>query len=696
MSVTAASNRGLRNKYFSSTTSLPSWVRPIDWLALPSILETDQKFIGLHSVYEDSNFLALSAAGNYTVDWGDGSAAEDFSSGVVAQHIYSFGNAALDGTLTSGGYKQAIVTVTPQAGQNLTTLNLHKKHTQANLNLYTSGFLDIAIAGSLMTSLLIGVTAAGAAAQVINFRDLEQIKILSSGITNAGYLLSDCSKLASVSINTPLATVFTFMFDNCSVLQTVQVMNTISGVTFTSMFEGCSSLQSIPLINTASGVTFSRMFFGCSYLRTIPLLNLAAGVTFTFMFGNCYSLRTVPSLNLASGITLTSMFELCNSLETISLINTPVATTFTSMFENCTSLKTIPLLNTSSGTTFTSMFIGCVSLKTIPLLDTANGTTFSNMFSGCSSLSSVPFLNVSAATNTSLFASCASLQNGTLSGGTRAITYAGSKLSQAGLESIFNGLGSSFTQGLVVNVSTNWGAVTPVALSGITTAGSTIVTMASTTGITTGMQLTGVGTPSTTAIAVTTTDIGNTINLTAHGLSDNDEVSFATFVGRAVTFTDAGDTVNLNAHGYINGDTVSFATIVSTTGIVAGTTYFVVNATTNTFQVSSTSGGAGRALTTNGSGTLTAAAGSPVINKIYFVVGSTTNAFQIASTVGGSALDIITDGSATLRYKATVTAIVPNVSVTLSRPATSSGTNTLSFRDLKTNTALLKGYAVTG
>ena len=106
------------------------------------------------------------------------------------------------------------------------------------------------------------------------------------------------------------------------------------------------------------------------------------------------------------------------------------------------------------------------------------------------------------------------------------------------------------------------------------------------------------------------------------------------------------------AHGLSDNDEVSFATIVTTTGIV--------------------------------------------INTIYFVVGATANAFQVAATLGGSALVLTTNGSGTLRYKATVTAIVAGVSVTLSRPATSSGTNTLSYRNLKTNIALLKGYAVTG
>lgn len=621
MSVTAATNRGLKTKYTSTSNPLPTWTRPVDWLALPAIASTDQKFVGLHAIYEESNFLALSAAGNYTVDWGDGSSPENFATGVTAEHTYSYTNVFFDGTLTSRGYKQAIVTVTPQAGQNLTTLNLHKKYTQTNLGAYASGFIDIAVAGSLMTSLLIAVTAAGSAAAVINFRDLEQVYILSSAITTTSYLFSGCSSLASVSVNTPSATVFTFMFNTCSALQTVALLNTVAGITFTSMFEGCSSLQTIPLINTAVGVTFDRMFFGCSSLQTIPLLNLATGTSFASMLRSCPSLKTVPALNMPLGITFTSMFEDSISLQTVSLMNVAAGTAFGGMFRGCVSLQTIPQLNTASGTTFNQMFQNCLSLQTIPLINTGLGQSFASMFSGCISLSSLPLLNTASVTSfASTLSGCVSLQKATLSN-RRGIDYTGLKLSQAALESIFTGLGVAFTAASeIITISTNWGAVTPVALSGTTTAGSTVVTMASTTGITTGMQVTGVGTPSTTGIAVTTTDVGDTVNLVAHGLSDNDEVSFAT--------------------------------IVTTTGIA--------------------------------------------INTVYFVVGATANTFQVSATLGGSALALTTNGSGTLRYKATVVSIVAGVSVTLSRPATSSGTNTLSYRNLKTNIALLKGYVVTG
>jgi hypothetical protein len=248
------------------------------------------------------------------------------------------------------------------------------------------------------------------------------------------------------------------------------------------------------------------------------------------------------------------------------------------------------------------------------------------MFSGCISLTSVPLLISGAGTNTGkfsgIFASCISLTRAALNGSEYQISYSGCKLSKEELESIFDYLDTIGAASQTITVTNNWGAPTPVTLTGTTTAGSTTITMANTTGIAVGMQITGTGSPLTTA--------------------------------RAVTFTDAGDLVNLASHGLNNGDEVSFATIVTTTGIVT--------------------------------------------NRIYYVVNATTGTFQVAATLNGTALPITTTGtpSGTLRYRTQVVSINPNVSITVSRPMTSGGANSLGFRQLRTGTAFLKGWLVTG
>jgi hypothetical protein len=120
----------------------------------------------------------------------------------------------------------------------------------------------------------------------------------------------------------------------------------------------------------------------------------------------------------------------------------------------------------------------------------------------------------------------------------------------------------------------------------------------------------------------------------------------------ACTFTDAGDLVTKTAHGLSNGDLVSFASIVTTTGVIIKTTYYVINATADTFQVS--------------------------------------------LTLGGAAINLVTNGTGTMKYDCKVVSIVANTSVTVSKPMTAAGSQTLSFRNLNTAPALLRGWTITG
>lgn len=89
----------------------------------------------------------------------------------------------------------------------------------------------------------------------------------------------------------------------------------------------------------------------------------------------------------------------------------------------------------------------------------------------------------------------------------------------------------------------------------------------------------------------------------------------------SVTFTDATDLVTLSSHGLSNSDMVSFTSIVSTTGgIGVNTLYWVTVLTSNTFQISTTQGGAPQILTNNGTGSMvryypkTGSGGSPGSN----------------------------------------------------------------------------------
>jgi len=728
MSIKNIQQNALGPRHLTTKIVTTPWVRNPSWLSLPSISSSDQKFAAVKAVFnEEGNYLSLGAAGAYTVDWGDGTV-ENYATGVQAYHLYDYNNTALNGTnapvtltdsgdlitrtnhgytngmrvqfwnivsttgiseaqyyyvinaatntfqisatidgtalpLTTDGtatllpYKQVIITVTPQAGNNLTILSLNRKHNVTNLNVYECGYLDIKIGSPNLTAfnLVTGTIT-------VNMAMLEQVELVSSTanittvytnlfglesviipptttFSSISSMFQNCYALTTVPLlNTSTNNTTASMFQNCYSLTTVPLFNTAAVTNMANMFQGCSSLQSVPLFNTTAVTNMgagmfsscsslqsvplfntslvnnmSSMFSGCSSLQSVPLFNTAAVTTMATMFQNCYSLFSVPLFNTALVTTMANMFLGCSSLQSVPLFNTSLVNNMSSMFSGCYSLVSVPLFNTAAVTTMASMFSGCSSLQSVPLFNTSVNTTMTNMFNNCITLQSIPLFNSASVTATGLaFNSCSSLSKAATSNLKVTTTFSGCKLSTTELNNIISALGiTSSAQSLTLTA--NYGSI-QYNLAGTTTAGSTTVTMASTANLQIGMNITGSG-----------------ISAPA-----------------AVTFTDAGDLVNWTNHGLTNGSLIRFSTIVTTTGIVTTTSYYVVNATTNDFQVSTTSGGA--------------------------------------------ALPLTNDGTGTMYYQTFITAINPNVSITLSSPATASGSITSGSSVVNRQLAVCKGF----
>ena len=242
-----------------SRLSPSPWVRPADWLPITPPVPSDKRIVGLHAVQNGgSNFVRVTCRGAYRVDWGDGAGWTNYADNTPAEKNLSWGDYS-SGTLTAAGYRQAIITVEAQAGQNLTQVYLNERHS-ASSQTYGTGWLDVAIASSSTVDLRItgfnGVT-----------HPMLERFTCDASLTSVGPSFSQSYALRSVSLDTSSVT------------------------NFTNMFYGCSSLQTVPALNTAAGTDFTYMFYGCSSLQTVPALNTAAGTNFTDMFRNCYSLQ---------------------------------------------------------------------------------------------------------------------------------------------------------------------------------------------------------------------------------------------------------------------------------------------------------------------------------------------------------------------------------------------------------------------
>ena len=437
--------------------SFNAWTRNPSWTQLPSVTSAEQKFVGLHAVFPDSNFVALTVAGAYTVDWGDGTAPQNYTTGSTAYYQYDYNSSGLDNTngpvtftaststvnrtshgysnnstisfdtittttgintgqiyyvvnatnntfqvsdtiggsfltLTNDGsgnilpYKQAIITVTPQSGQNITSLNLFVKHNQTNLRTYASGWLDITLSGPNLTAS--GLTISGSSTTTIFHNYLERCSLLNIG------------NLTSMS----------------------------------SMFNNCTALQSVSFSNTAAVTNMSSMFNACYSLQTVPLFNTAAVTNMTSMFSSCYSLQTVPLFNTAAVTNMTSMFASCYSLQSVPLFNTSRVINMLSMFNGCRELLTVPAFNTSNTSNLLTMFTSCISLQSVPTLfanSAINGVA--NTFSALGQLTNIGIANVRTSMN---------------------ISYC--KLSSNAINTIFTNLGTITSQ--TITTTGNWGA----------------------------------------------------------------------------------------------------------------------------------------------------------------------------------------------------------------------------------------------
>ena len=304
----------------NGTPPTEGWQRPADWLPMPS--PSGQTFIGLHAIYSSgNNFVAFrfsTSTGQYEVDWGDGTTTLH-DSNTTAEHEYDYatydtGNA----TLSTRGYKQAIIVVTPVSG-NLTVCNLQLRFTTTppQIQAYSSGFLDILIDLPNVSSISLG-------AGLVFHRKVEQIKVLNIGATNMISMFRGCSSLQSVPLfDTSSVTRMDNMFTDCLSLKTVPLFDTSSVTHMISMFSGCSSLQSVPLFDTSSVTFMGDMFRQCFALQSVPLFDTSSVTNMTGMFFRCRAIKEIPNLNTSSiSATFIIFASDCNSLAKTDIVFT--------------------------------------------------------------------------------------------------------------------------------------------------------------------------------------------------------------------------------------------------------------------------------------------------------------------------------------------------------------------------------------
>jgi hypothetical protein len=433
--IISASQNYSRNvgTYLQGLTLTP-YVRPTEWVSLPSITAGEQKFAGVFAVFNnDSNFVAFTVAGNYTVDWGDGTTGS-FSSGSAAYKRYDTSTYAGLTSTVYNDYKTLVITITPTGAANLTSINLTTKHNQSNLSTYQNQWLNIRIAGSNLSTIQIGTSAnpgvwpimleqyefignnniTSFSGQFENARKLKNL-ILPENYTEKGTnltgMFSSCVSIQKIpDLNTNSATNLSSLFQNCfNLLNSPKLSNTSKVTSMGNLYSNCRSLTEIPFLDTSNVTDASGMFTFCTLIKTIPWMDFSKVTNLSSTFSSCYNLRKIPFLNVSNVTSMNRTFNFCQSLEEYPPLNTGKVTDFTFCFGNCQRLQKL-IVDTKSTTSLGLMFAYGTSIEEITFTDTSNVTNFFYTFNSCGVLRKINNLNLSKATNyEQMFTGCVSL-----------------------------------------------------------------------------------------------------------------------------------------------------------------------------------------------------------------------------------------------------------------------------------------------
>jgi hypothetical protein len=353
---------------------------------MPVISATDEKLVILKKVNNaDGEVASIIVAGDYTVDWGDGTTG-NYDSGKQADHTYTY--SSISSPVLSDGSKQVLITITPQSGKSLTSVNLQVRN-PAYSEPYESGYLEIVGRLPNVTALQVGYDLASYS-KLVPTRLLTSVSIADTKqLTTAERLFHGCSSLKYAYLDTTAATSMCGMFAGCRSIQTIPLFNSVAVKDISSMFNNCLSIQTIPPLNTANATNMDWMFSGAPLLQAIPLLNTANVTSMVGTFNCCPRLQSIPPLNTANVTNMNWMFHECPSLQAIPPLNTANVTSMSDMFGRCYSLLTIPALNTAAVKDMSWMFDWCFSLQSIPPLNMSAISNMDGMFNVCGALQSI-------------------------------------------------------------------------------------------------------------------------------------------------------------------------------------------------------------------------------------------------------------------------------------------------------------------
>jgi len=424
----------------TSSVEREKYVRNPEYLDLPTLVNGDEKIYLLAKIYENANYFSLYATGNFQIDWGDGQGVQTYTSGTYADYEIDWNNIS-SSTVTTYGYRQAIITIEPQAGASLTTFKCGIGANTNDPSNYNPHIVDCKMAGQNFTSFyqtfstnygLEQFEFVGTAPNLTNVRLMFKsnpflkkiVSLDTSNVTNFDDFLSSCGELIEVpKFDLSSATNVNNMFENNSkitYLEPYDLDNDAPNLTsIINMFDGLP-LVNVPITSASNITSFYSAFNGnkfktfnvpcpaatnTSYMFYLNSELESVGTSFpntitssNFMFANCSKLKNITPFDTSNITNCSYMFYGTNSLKDVSWANFTSATNTTELYQ-ASRIEKIGTINTSVTVTSSEMFYNNKYIINPSSMDNVRVSRLYRMFRSCVNLERVPLMDVSAVTD---------------------------------------------------------------------------------------------------------------------------------------------------------------------------------------------------------------------------------------------------------------------------------------------------------
>ncbi|MCP5006178.1 MAG: hypothetical protein GY941_19890 [Planctomycetes bacterium] len=315
------------------------WQRPDDWLDMPELVVGDEKAVFLVAVTDtDNNPFWFSNIAAVDIDLGDGNGVTT-NVDCAGSRGFNLVYADYAGSETSEGFRQALITITPNGSGVLGNISLVSTPAKG----YTDKGHDPNIAV---------LDYIAAVPNCTNF-DLSGTAILSS--------LRNFKFVGSVQ--------FTSLINLANALYSLQNITLPDGLISTAMnaaFSGTSSLNTPPVIDTSTASSFNSCFFD-SGIKEAPDWNFQSATNIDKLFYNVKSIAYVPTYDFDNVLEAGSAFRNMQSLIHVEPQSLPLCTEIDFIANTNGALRSLELTDLGNVTNTASAFAGCDSLSSLIL-----------------------------------------------------------------------------------------------------------------------------------------------------------------------------------------------------------------------------------------------------------------------------------------------------------------------------------------